>query len=171
MDQHLKEICEKATAYKDALESNRARIEEHRRTWNSSTKDLILDTFREVRVNVKGLNWDIQIIDQMENVDVLTLGFQSEASGIVGRVKGVFKFFAKQSGRLIYNQVYNGDIYVSISYPHVEHHVAQQQPKFIGKFEPAEFNKDMVLDHIEEFLDEMSNWEGGTRKLIGFGNH
>jgi hypothetical protein len=170
MDQHLKEICEKAQAFKDALEKNKALIDEHRKDWNNTTKNLILSTFREVKVNVGGLNWDIQLVDAMENVDVITLGFQSEPSGIVGRVQGVFKFFAKESGRLIYNQVYNGEIYVSITYPHVEHHVAQQQPKFIGKFEPSELNHDLILDHISEFLDEMFNWEGGTRKLIGFGN-
>lgn len=168
MDQHLKEICDKAQSFKDALEKNKSRIDVHRKEWDNSSKPTILNTFREIKVNVNGLDWEIQLVDNMENVDVITLGFKSEASGIVGRVEGVFKFFAKESGRLIYNQVYNGEIYVSITYPHVEHHVAQQQPKFVGKFEPNQINKDLILDHVSEFLDEMFNWEGGTRKLIGF---
>ena len=152
------------------MENSKVTIEDNRKVWNLETNDLILNTFKGMAQSVPNLNWEIRKVDAMENLDILMLGFKNESSGIVGQVQGVFKFFAKVSGKLIYSQVYNGEIYVLIDYPHVEHHVERQAPKFIGKFLPAQITEDLVLDHIYEFLDEMLAWESGTRKLIGFNN-
>ena len=152
------------------METNKVTIEENRKLWNAETNNLILGTFQGVAKNVPNLNWEIRKVDAMENLDILMLGFKNESSGIVGQVQGVFKFFAKVSGKLMYSQVYNGEVYVLIDYPHVEHHVERQQPKFIGKFRPDEISVDLVLNHISDFLEEMLGWESGTRKLIGFFN-
>lgn len=170
MSNHLQEIIEKATAYQQSLEKSKAAIEENRRVWNAETNKLIKSVFNAVVQQSPQLNWDPRYIEALENLDLLTLGFKSESSGIVGQIRGVFKFFAKESGRLAYAQVYNGEIYVSITYPHVENHVEQQAPKFLGKFCPCDITTDIVLNHIDDFLEEMLNWESGTRKIIGFFN-
>ena len=170
MSNHFQEILNKALEYEKALAKSKITIEENRKIWNQQTNDLILGTFKGVAQNLPNLNWEIRKVEAMENLDVLMLGFKNESSGIVGQFQGVFKFFAKVSGKLIYSQVYNGEVYALIDYPHVEHHVERQAPKFIGKFEPSEITQDLVLNHINEFLEEMLNWESGTRKLIGFNN-
>jgi hypothetical protein len=170
MNEHLNDLIRKAVEYQQALEHSKLQIEENRKTWNAETNPLIVNTFKTIAQNVPNLNWEIKRIDGMENLDILTLGFKNDSSGIVGQVEGVLKFFAKIGGKLIYSQVYNGDIYALIDYPHVEHHVERQSPKFVGKFQPAQITEDVILDHINEFLSEMLSWEEGTRKLIGFFN-
>jgi hypothetical protein len=170
LNPHFQDIVNKAIAYQNALESSKLSIEENRKVWNAQTNHLITEIFQVIAQNVPNLNWEVKKIDGMENLDILMLGFKNESSGIVGQVQGVFKFFSKISGKLIYSQVYNSEVYVLIDYPHVEHHVERQTPKFLGKFLPAQITHDIVLDHINEFLEEMLNWESGTRKLIGFFN-
>jgi hypothetical protein len=170
MNNHFQDILNKAFEYEKALEISKVTIEENRKFWNAQTNQLILGTFKGVAQSVPNLDWEVRKVDAMENLDILMLGFKNESSGIVGQIQGVLKFFAKVSGKLIYSQVYNGEVYVLIDYPHVEHHVERQQPKFIGKFRPDEITVDLVLDHINEFLEEMLGWESGTRKLIGFFN-
>jgi len=170
MNSHLNEILEKALEYQKVLEDSKSSIEENRKEWNARTSKIIIETFQIVAQSAPALNWEIKKIEAMENLDVITLGFKSESSGIVGQVQGFFKFFAKVSGKLIYSQVYNGEIYALIDYPHVEHHVERQAPKFLDKFTPFQMSADIVLDHINTFFDEMLIWESGTRKLIGFVN-
>jgi hypothetical protein len=170
MNKHLEEIIEKAIAYQTALESSKKQIEENRKVWNAETNKLIVETFQCVTQKVPNINWEIKNVGAMENLDLLSLGFKSESSGIVGQVEGVFKFFAKIGGKLIYSQVYNGEIYVLIDYPHIEGHVERQSPKFLDKYEPSQISADIILDHINIFLEEMLSWESGTRKLIGFVN-
>lgn len=170
MDKHLEEIISKAVDYQKAIEQNNVIIEDNRKTWNASTNGLIFETFLCVTQNVPNLNWELRRVEAMENLDIIVLGFKNESSGIVGQIQGVLKFFAKISGKLVYSQVYNGEVYVLIDYPYVENHVERQQPKFVGKFRPSDIDKDLILDHINEFLNEMLKWESGTRKLIGFSN-
>ncbi len=170
MNSHLQEIINKAVDYQKALEKNKTEIEKNRKDWNDSTNALIYETFQSVAKNVPNLNWEVKKVEAMENLDVIVLGFKNEPSGIAGQIQGVLRFFAKISGKLIYSQVYNGEVYVLIDYPHVENHVERQPPKFIAKYKPSQISEDLILDHINEFLDEMHNWESGTRKLIGFSN-
>ena len=170
MSKTLQEVLAKAANYQQALVESKAAIAENRKVWNATTNNLIKSVFMTVVQQAPQLNWDPRFVEALENMDVLTLGFKSESSGIVGQINGVFKFFAKESGRLVYSQVYNGEIYVGITYPYVENHVEQQPHKFIGKFCPCDITVEMVLEHIDEYLEEMSTWETGTRKIIGFFN-
>ena len=170
MNEHLQEIINKALVYQSTSENSKKQIDENRKIWNAGISELILNTFLDVANTAPQLNWEVKKIDSIENLDILSLGFKNESSGIVGQVSGVLKFFSKIGGRLIYSQVYNGDIYALIDYPHVENHVERLNPKFLGKFKPNQISSDLILDHISVFLDEMQDWESGTRKLIGFLN-
>ncbi len=65
----------------------------------------------------------------------------------------------KFNGALIYQQLFNGKIVVVINYPQIEDYSQPKPPKTIAIYRPEELKEPFLIRHLEEFVQEITNWE------------
>src|SRR4030095_842920 len=95
------------------------RITEKRERWRRETRILLYNTLAQVQ-QLALLNWFVKVQDDVENFEEVVLQFRKTKSGITEKNENEIKSRTKFGGALIFDQEYNGDVCVYISYPHVE---------------------------------------------------
>lgn len=157
----------------DELKTIYAVIESNRMTWDQHLRPLILKTFKSVRKKID-LNLKIREIKEIRNLGAIRLTFGYLNSGLFVEKKKHKQeippmVLIKKGGYLSYSQIANGKISVFIHYPYIEEIYGESDKILeVGIFSPEEITRDMIMGHIEQFLDEIVKWEKEEKKLIGF---
>ncbi|TGD78851.1 hypothetical protein [Hymenobacter wooponensis] len=165
----LEIIRKTSVAYKEILR----KIESRRATWKNDTRNLLLEQLGEVQREVN-LNWYVDTDNYLENREVIFLSFNSSPSGIKTvlheeqQEETDFRHYVKKGGALLYSQLSDSKVYVTIQYPEIIELKDCGEPKYLDSFEPEELTADSILHHVQEFLEEMINWEQNVRDIPGF---
>ena len=159
-------IRHKVTQYQKILDNTNS----YRKEWSDKTKHMIQSTLEAV-LKETGLHAKVETKDDLTNLAGIALSLGQEPSGISEKVGDAERPFIKSSGMLIYQQLFNGKIMISIVYPFIENLGQPKQPKMIEILRPEEFKPPFILRHVEEFLKEIINWEDyddDVPQAIGF---
>ena len=152
----------------------------YRKAWNDGLKDMIAKTLESIIEETK-LNAYVEIKDDIENLEVITLSLGTEVSGIAERLPGnkVKRPFIKSSGSLIFQQLFNGKVMMMILYPYIEGYGQPKPPQTLEILRPEEFKSEFILRYAEQFMKEIIEWEDFDDDVpekmginpIGFGVH
>ncbi|MBK9017099.1 MAG: hypothetical protein IPM82_25265 [Saprospiraceae bacterium] len=96
---------------------------------------LLQDIANEVQLPVKsrraGTKW--------KNLEAVVLSLGTVKSGMYQKIEqGIEMPLVKQSGSLIYQQLFNGKVIVLIQYPFIENYGEPRPPKTIAIYRPEE---------------------------------
>lgn len=145
---------------------------ERRLEWNQKTKELIYNTLTKIKSETR-LAWSVQKIDEIKNQEFVNIHLNARPSGIVETErldsKVTSKVYSIESGYLTFTQSVNGKIYSIISYPFVQDIIPPMEVLPLGLFDPNEITENLIVQHVEMFLDEMIKWQSNYPKVpIGF---
>lgn len=147
-------IQEKADYYLQVQQA----IAQFRQQWEKHTRQSIIDALRDITGKVT-LDWRVEENKTLENSQRVSLTF-----GYLIRVhEQGGKVMFMEEGTLLFNQVYDGRIAVTIKYPKIEIRHYKYSSKELGYFEPQEIDQAKVAHLVEQFLEAITNWE--TMKL------
>ncbi len=144
----------KVAKYQGILESTRA----YRKAWKDELKTMIQKQLREI-MDETGLQASIQLKEDLQNLEAIGLDLGQDVSGISEQVGAAQRDLIKSKGMLIYQQLFNGKIMISIMHPYIEGLGKPQPSKMIEILRPEELEPPFVLRHVEEFLKEIIDWE------------
>jgi hypothetical protein len=148
-------------------------IDTHRELWHKSVRKMVEKTF-QLAIKKSRLHLHICIYDEVINLESIQLTFGMMNSGLLiepKKKKSAAPSMAllKRGGLLAYSLIASGKISVAIQYPYIEDiYGSPQNIRELGTFSPAEITHDMIIEHVEDFLEEMLKWEKEEKKLIGF---
>ncbi len=140
-----------------------------RTAWNESTQALLSTTLKELKAK-GGLDMQVQDFKLGDNFNFVNIMFNKSHSGLVVRLANSTEVKVKKGGALIFSQAYNGDVFVVITYPSVEDHIPEKDPKQIDRIAPEKITKEYIYRQFCKFMDEMTMWERGLPNMqkIGF---
>ncbi len=164
----LVNLKRKVELYKDVL----ANTESYRKIWKKELKALIVNLLKNISEEVE-LPVKVEERVPMENLEAIVLSLGAVKSGMYQKIEhGIEVPLVKQSGSLIYQQLFNGKIIVLIQYPYIENYGQPRQPKTIAIYRPEELKEPYIVRHFEEFVHEITSWEDydddEPSKKIGF---
>lgn len=153
---NLSNIKTKVTTYNEILGNTKA----YRKEWSKSLKKMISGTLKKIIKDTK-LKAFIDVKDDIENLEAITLSLGTEVSGIAEKFPGSLskRPFIKSNGTLIFQQLFNGKVMIMIMYPSIEGYGQPKPPRTIEILRPEEFKKEFVLRYVEEFLQDVIEWE------------
>ena len=150
-----------------------AEIDLHREEWHQNVKSLIKKTFKSV-IKKSKLHLLICQYDHVLNLESIQLTFGILNSGLLiepkkGKNAIPSMVLLKRGGLLAYSLMANGKVSVAIQYPYIEEIYGDpENVRELGTFSPADITREMILDHVQTFLEEIVKWEREEKKLIGF---
>lgn len=157
------------TNYTDCL----SKVEARRQLWETETKEIIYNSLTQITKDYK-FQWHVQRLEHLTNYQTINISFNNLNSGIsekeydkAGKLVHA-KSYIKHGGYMAYCQSFNGKVNVLIVYPYIEEWVTQKEAKVIATIEPKEISNEKILQHLVQFLNEMSAWEGTDRPPIGY---
>lgn len=158
----------KVSTYKEVVANTRA----YREIWKESLRDRITSVLEGM---VKGceLEAKVELRSDMENLEAIVLSLGDVKSGMWQEINSNIKrHLIKHNGSLIYQQLFNGKIIVLINFPFIENYGQPRPPKTIGIYRPEEMKEPFFVRHMEEFINDITNWEDydddEPSKKIGF---
>jgi len=164
----LYNLKRKVDFYKDVLTNT----ENYRKAWQLELKNLIINILQDIAKQVE-LPVKVEERVQMENLEAVVLSLGTVKSGMYQKIEhGIEVPLVKQSGSLIYQQLFNGKVIVLIQYPYIENYGQPRAPKTIAIYRPEELKEPYLLRHFEDFIHEITTWEDydddEPSKKIGF---
>ena len=160
----LDQVTSKITEYEKALSG----IREKRERSQTETKPHLSEILSQIEQLMPDA-WFLKIDEEIENLEEVILRFRKSKSGIVVRHENETIQRMKFGGSLVFDQEYNGDICVYVSYPHVEESVDHQPQKKLDRVSPERIDEEYIISQVARFLDEMIRWENSNSKItIGF---
>ena len=151
-----KNIKIKVERYKEIL----INTQNYRKDWNDNLKEMIANTLKTI-VKQSGLPAFVEVKDEIENLEVVSLSLGTEVSGIAERLQGntTKRPFIKSAGALIFQQLFNGKVMMMIMYPYIEGYGQPKPPRTLEILRPEEFKKEFILRYVEQFMREVIEWE------------
>ena len=163
----------KVDVYKEILKNTEA----YRLRWREGLKTEIKGNLAEIAA-ATGLQGQVEEREELDNLGAVTFSLGTVKSGMSHEVaQNIRRDLIKQSGSLIYQQLFNGKVLVLINYPFIENYGQPAPPKTIGIYRPEELKTPFYVRHLETFIQELTNWEdyddddnGGAKahQQIGF---
>jgi len=152
----LTNIKSKVDKYNSILGNTTA----YRKRWVEDIHDLITGTLESIIKETK-LNAFVEVKDDIENLEIITLSLGSEVSGIAEKFPGnkTKRPFIKNNGALIFQQLFNGKIMTMIMYPYIEGYGQPKPPRTVEIVRPEELTEGFIIRYVEEFLKEIIEWE------------
>ena len=150
----LQNIQRKARQYLDILSNT----EQYRKDWHGSSKEMILVNLEQI-LKETDLPAEIEQQDNLANLESIALSFGQTNSGIAEDLGKTKRHLIKSNGALVYQQLFNGKIMISIFYPFIEGLAQPKQPKMLEILRPEELKVAFILRHVEAFLKEIITWE------------
>jgi len=145
----------KIAKYQEILQNT----ESYRKAWEEGLRDKIVDTLKSMMKEFN-LTVEIDIRDGLKNLESVVLSLGVVPSGIYEPVGDQFrKKLYKGNGMLIFQQMYNGKIYVMMTYPHIEQVANPKPPKTLEIIRPEELTEGYILRYLETFFSEIIEWE------------
>ncbi len=145
---------------------------DYRQAWQEHKREEIKSILEELIDKVE-LPAKVEVRSQMENLEAVVLSLGDSKSGMYQKVsEDIQRHLIKHNGSLIYQQLFNGKIIVLINYPFIENYGKPRPPKTVAIYRPEELKEPFYIRHLEEFLQEITNWEDfdddEPNKRIGF---
>lgn len=145
----------KVERYKEVIQN----IRDYRQAWKDTLKDQIMTKIRSM-MEESGLDAEIEVRTEMENLDAIVLSLGEVRSGMYTQVNDeVKRHMIKHLGSLVYQQLFNGKVLVLIQYPYIENYGQPRPPKTIAIYRPEELQEPYIIRHMEEFIKEITTWE------------
>ncbi|MBK9017066.1 MAG: hypothetical protein IPM82_25080 [Saprospiraceae bacterium] len=127
----------KVDLYKDVLTNT----ENYRNAWQSELKNMIIKLLQDIANEVQ-LPVKVEERVQMENLEAVVLSLGTVKSGMYQKIEqGIEMPLVKQSGSLIYQQLFNGKVIALIQYPFIENYGEPRPPKTIAIYRPEELKE------------------------------
>lgn len=146
----------------------------YREEWHTQLKKMIVDTLEFIKEE-SGIEANVHVKDPIENMEAVVFDLGTVHSGLREKVdqSDIKKTIVKAQGALVYQQLFNGKIMVMIILPYIDGYGEPRPPKNIEILRPEELKQPFILRHVEEFLNEITDWEDydddqPTRQVIGF---
>ena len=130
----------------------------YRKAWDDGLRDMIEHVLENI-IKKTGLDAVVELKEEVNNLGAVVLNLGMDQSGISEDTGKAVRHFFKSNGMLIYQQLFNGKIMVSMTLPVVEGLGKPAPPKQIEILRPEELKPPFVLRHTEEFLKEIIAWE------------
>lgn len=132
----------------------------YRKDWSEGLKDMIMTTLNKIVKKTK-LNAYVDLKDDIENLEVISLSLGTEVSGIAERLPGNHskRPFIKSNGQLIFQQLFNGKLMIMIMYPYIEGYGQPKPPMTLEILRPEEVKPAFILRYVETFMKEVIQWE------------
>ena len=132
---------------------------DYRNAWKHELRARIVDDLNKMSA-ATGIKGTISFQENVGNAEVIVFSMGKSASCIFARVDSdTNKPLIKDFGSLVYQQLFNGKIQVSIYYPFIEGFGQPQPPKMIAIYRPEEIKSAYVERHLEEFIRALTEWE------------
>ena len=147
-------VKSKAVQYQKVIE-NTIR---YREEWHDTTRKMLEEQLEAI-IEETGLKATIEHKDDLDNLQAVALSLGQAASGISEQVGEAERHLIKSKGMLVYQQLFNGKLMVSVMYPFIEGLGQPKPPKMIEILRPEELKEAYILRHTEEFLKEIISWE------------
>jgi hypothetical protein len=145
----------KVERYKEVLQNTAL----YRETWHNGLKKSIIDQLKRLAEET-GIPCTFEVRADIVNLEAVVLTLGSVASGLGEPVGGgLRRDLIKQSGSLVYQQLFNGKVLVLVNFPFIEKYGQPQPPKTIAIYRPEELKDPYFLRHMETFMTEVTNWE------------
>ncbi len=168
IESDLFNLQRKANQYKEVLENTG----KYREAWRKGLKETIRNTLQQL-VELTGLEARIELRSDVENLSAIVLSLGHSKSGMSQKLsEELRRDLIKDNGALVYQQLFNGKIIVLINHPYIENYGKPRPPKTIAIYRPEELKEPYFVRHMEEFLQEVTNWEDydddESNQRIGF---
>jgi hypothetical protein len=150
----LANIQNKVNQYHQILENT----EQYRKDWHASLKQGISDQLEHI-IKETGLQAKVEIKTELQHMEGIALSLGHVESGISEKIGDAKRVLIKSNGNLVYQQLFNGKVMVTIMYPFIEGLGQPRPPKNVEILRPAELKPPFILRHVEEFLKEIIGWE------------
>ncbi len=131
---------------------------DYRQTWEKELKQMLMGQLTRIAEDT-GLSASIDSKTEWHNMEAIALNLGQQNSGIYEKVGDTQRHLIKSNGMLVYQQLFNGKIMVSILYPFIEGLAKPRPPKQVEILRPEELKPVFILRHVEEFLKEIIAWE------------
>ena len=151
---NYRNLKSKANKYRQILTNT----QNYRKAWKEGLKDLIQKQLKDI-IKETGLDAEVELKEELSNLSAIVLSLGTEFSGITEDTGKVERPFLKSNGMLIYQQLFNGKIMVSMTHPLIEGLGKPGAPKQIEILRPEELKPPFIIRHAEEFLKEIIAWE------------
>lgn len=142
------------------------KTKERRQLWINETKERIIKTLTLIEQTYK-FDWHVQRLENVQNYQTINICCNTQNSGIIETTFDInsnkplkTKAYKKYGGYLAYCQSYNGKINVIMGLPHVEEWVGEMNTRVITTIEPSNVTEEIILQHVIEFLQILTKWEG-----------
>ncbi|MEQ8706690.1 MAG: hypothetical protein RIC19_22345 [Phaeodactylibacter sp.] len=167
-DSELFNLKRKVQQYEEVLQNT----QQYREAWKAETRERIQMILQRM-LDATGFGARVEHRADIENLEAMVLTLGQSKSGMYQQVsEDVQRHLIKHNGSLVYQQLFNGKIIVLINYPFIENYGQPRPPKTIAIYRPEELKEPYFLRHVEEFLQEITNWEDydddEPNKRIGF---
>jgi hypothetical protein len=155
-------------------------LEEARITWNTQTKQFVLN---ELEQAIKELDSDLDLVvdinDAIRNHETVTLAFRNLPSGLVynddnllNQQEGKSGNLIKYGGTLNFSFVFLGDVIIWMTYPYIRE-ILENTEDFVDitRTKPDKLTREIIRNAITRFLTEMISWHTGKlgkQQRIGF---
>ncbi len=133
-------------------------INKKRDFWQSDTKPLLVKVLNRVKDEI-GLDLIVQTIDARINHESVHIQFKSKPSGISEKNGKGLKAYIKWGGGLTFNQMYNGEVHILVTYPFIDELVPPSKRMLLVRIGPDKISEEYIHARVNNFLDEMLNWE------------
>ncbi len=168
METELFNLQRKVRQYEEVLQNT----QEYRKSWHEHTRNDIQKTLQRM-IEHTGLKATVELRSDIENLEAIVLSLGQAKSGMYQKVSDdVQRHLIKHNGSLVYQQLFNGKIIVLLNYPFIENYGKPRPPKTIAIYRPEELREPYFIRHMEEFVQEVTNWEDydddEPNKRIGF---
>ncbi len=150
----LSNIQSKVDQYHKLLENT----EQYRQVWHQSLKQMITGQLETI-IKETGLKAKVETREELQHLEAIGLSLGHVESGISEKVGEAKRVLIKSNGMLVYQQLFNGKIMVTIMYPMIEGIGKPRPPKNFEILRPEELKPPFILRHVEEFLKEINGWE------------
>ena len=155
MDTELQNLKRKVDRYQEILANTQA----YRQVWVDELSQKILDRLNYIMGQVE-LDATVEVVAALENLEAIELSLGTVRSGMSHRVNdAIRRDLIKHNGALVYQQLFNGKVMVTIQYPHIEGYGDPRPPKTIAIYRPEELKDPYFIRHVEELLQEITLWE------------
>ncbi|MBX2815686.1 MAG: hypothetical protein KTR24_06805 [Saprospiraceae bacterium] len=150
----LHNVQAKVKQYQAILENT----SQYRKDWQNVTRKMITDNLQMI-IDETGLPAQIDHQDNLLNLEAIALTLGQTNSGIAEDLGKTKRHLIKSNGALVYQQLFNGKIMISIFFPFIEGLAQPKQPKMIEILRPEELKPPFLIRHVETLLKEVITWE------------
>ena len=156
----LTTIQENAFIYETHLKN----VNRRRDLWTNAVKEKIKSTLESVQNNFKKIDWEIIVVDEKKNLEMIMLKIKDTPSGISETdPKGKTKQYIKIGAEIGFSQMISGKINVWFEYPYWEDlQISRQLRKHMVTIEPSYVSEGLIAGFVHQFIADVTNYESGV---------